>query len=130
MCNEAMRENPAVFFLAPDCFKTQEMCEKAVKDGPWHLKHVPDHLKMQGMCNKAVDRHLYLLQNVPDWFVTQQVKPWYNDKLIEWYNDCKKQKAQKVQIKKELMWVAWYPSRWCDWCVPEAEKREAEKLWA
>ena len=82
------------------------------------------------MCNKAVDRHLYLLQNVPDWFVTQQVKPWYNDKLIEWYNDCKKQKAQKVQIKKELMQVAWYPSRWCDWCVPEAEKREAEKLWA
>ena len=95
-----------------------------------HLKHVPDHLKTQGMCNKAVDRQLYLLQHVPDWFVTQQVKPQYSDELIEWYNGYKKRKAQKAQIKKELMRVAWYPSRWLDWCVPEDEKRETEKFWA
>ena len=60
------------------------MCEEAVGDIPWHLKHVPDHLKTQEMCNKAVDPRLYLLQHVLDWFVTQQVKPWHNDKLIEW----------------------------------------------
>ena len=34
----------------------------------------------------------------------------------------KKRKAQKVQIKKELMPVAWHPSRWWDWCVPEDGK--------
>ena len=25
-----MRENPAAFFLVPDCFKTQKMCNDAV----------------------------------------------------------------------------------------------------
>ena len=42
--------------------------------------------------------------------------------------DYKKRKAQKAKIKKELMPTAWHPSRWWDWCVPEDEKKEAEKL--
>ena len=42
--------------------------------------------------------------------------------------DIKKRKAQKAQIKKELMPIAWRPSRWWDWCVPEDEKREIEKI--
>ena len=24
--------------------------------------------------------------------------------------------------------IAWHPSRWWDWCVPEDEKKEAEKF--
>ena len=24
--------------------------------------------------------------------------------------------------------IAWYPSRWQDWCVPQDEKQETEKL--
>ena len=67
---------------------------------------------------------------IPDWFVThQQIKIWHDsnkycddDELIKGYKGYKKRKAQKVQIKKELMPVAWHPSRWWDWCVPEDGK--------
>ena len=53
------------------------------------------------MHNEAVDWRLYLLQHVPDWFVTQQVKPWHNDILIEWYEGYKKRKAQKAKEKDD-----------------------------
>ena len=42
----------------------------------------------------------------------------------------KLKKAQKGSIKKELLPVVWHPSRWWDWCVPEDEKKETEKIWA
>ena len=55
-----------------------------------------------------------------------------DDRVIEWYNRESHQKrtAQKAQIKKELIPIAWHPSRWWDWCVPEDEERDKEKLWA
>ena len=34
------------------------------------------------------------------------------DHFFEWYEGCKKRKAQKAQIKKELTFIAWYPSRY------------------
>ena len=39
-----------------------------------------------------------------------------------------KRKAQKAKIKENLLSIAWHPSRWWDWCVPEDEKKETEKL--
>ena len=51
------------------------------------------------------------LQHIPDCLVTQQVWPWHNDKLIEWYEGYKKLKVQKTQIRLELMPIAWHPSR-------------------
>ena len=89
------------------------------------------------MCIKAVEKYSLILIFVPDWFVTQgQVKIWHdynyycnNDKLIEWYDGYQRHKAQKAQIKKELIPIAWHPSRWWDWCVPEDNKKETEKLW-
>ena len=35
-----------------------------------------------------------------------------------------------AQIKKELMSIAWHPSRYWDWCMSEDEKRDTEALWA
>ena len=32
-----------------------------------------------------------------------------DDELIEWYEDHQKRKAQKAQIEKELMPIAWHP---------------------
>ena len=52
------------------------------------------------------------------------------DKFFEWYDGYKKRKAQKASIKKELMPIAWHPSRYWDWSMSEDEKKEAEKLWA
>ena len=45
------------------------------------------------------------------------------------YDGYKNQKAQKASIKEKLLPIAWYLSRYCDWCVPEYEKKETEKLW-
>ena len=77
------------------------MCEEAVEDEPETTEHVPD------------------LQDFDD-----------SAYLIRWRNAYQKCKAQKAQIKKELKPIAWHPSRWWDWCMPEDEKQETEKLWA
>ena len=34
-----------------------------------------------------------------------------------------------MQVKEELIPLAWHPSRWSEWCMQEDEKKEAEKLW-
>ena len=109
---------------------------KKVDIKPRLLPLVPDRLKTQEMCEKAVEKYLWLLKDVPDWFLThQQIKIWHDnddycndDELIEWYNVYKKRKIQKAQTKKELMPVAWHPSRHWDWCMSEDEKKETEKL--
>ena len=50
---------------------------------------------------------------------------WY-DKFLEWHNGYQ---TQKAQIKEVLLPIAWHPSRYLDWCVPEDEKEEIGKLW-
>ena len=93
------------------------MCEKAVEKTSHMLCHVPDHFKTQKMCDKVVRDDSFSLPCVPDWFVTQQqVKLWHDDNkdddgLTDWYDDYKKLKVQKAQIKEELMPIAWHPSR-------------------
>ena len=54
----------------------------------------------------------------------QQIKIWHDDDYcydygVKRYDECKIRKAQKASIKEELIPVAWHPSRWWDWCVPE-----------
>ena len=73
--------------------------------------------------------------NVPDHYTRLQ-EMWcdendycHGDRLIKWRNGYKKHKAQKAQIKEELLRVGWHPSRWWDWCIPEDDKKETEKLW-
>ena len=135
--DDAMRSNPAVFFLVPDSFKSQEMYIKAVEVDPWQLDDAPDHLETQEMCDEAVKDYPFSLQLVPDWFLTrQQIDIWYDgdyiyndNEMIKWYDGYKKRKTQKTSIKEELLPIAWHPSRWWDWCVIEDEKRDTEKLW-
>ena len=74
---------------------------------------------------------------VPDWFVTQQLlKLWYDEdkycndyKFIKWYKGYQKCKAQKAKIKEDLLPIAWHPSRWRNWCVPQDEKQETKEMW-
>ena len=120
MCNEAVRIKPYTLKYISDPFKTQEMCIKAVEIGQWALEHVPMNLITQKMCDAAVSKDPYSLQYVSDWFLMQdQVKIWHNDddycdddEIAEWYNEYKKLKAQKTQIKKELMPIAWQPGEY------------------
>ena len=87
---------------------------------------------------KAVRDEPFCLQYVPDWFVTQQqielrddVDDYCNDddEIIEWYDGYKNRKTQKAKIEEELMRIACHPSRRWDWCMPEDEKKQTEKLW-
>ena len=50
-----------------------------------------------------------------------------DDKIVKWYEGHQKHKAQKAKIKDELMPIAWYPSRWCDWCVPDDQKKKRDR---
>ena len=96
---------------------------------PSFLRLVPDHFKTQEICDKAVRDDSSSLQFVPDRFVTREgVDVWYDDyydddgghwdddddedKFFGWYEGYKKRKAQKVSIKKELLSIAWHPSRY------------------
>ena len=51
-----------------------------------------------------------------------------DNNIVVWCDGHQKHKDQKAQIKKELMCIAWHPSRWWDWCVPEDDKKETKKL--
>ena len=44
--------------------------------------------------------------------------------LLSGYNDYKKRKVQRAEIKEELMSVAWHPVRMQDWCMTEGGKKK------
>ena len=52
-----------------------------------------------------------------------------DDGLIELYDGYKARKAQKASIKEGLLPIAWHPSRYWNWCVPEDERKDIEKMW-
>ena len=91
------------FFLIPDHFKTKEMRIRAVEVDPWQL------------------------YNVSEWFVVLQEMQYEDfdddDEFITRCNAYKKRKAQKPQIKEELMHIAWHPDHMMNWCMSEDEKR-------
>ena len=110
---------------------------KGAEVDPWQLGDVPGHFKTQEIRNEAVHMEPYALRFVPDWFVMQgKVKLWHHgddyfndDELIKWYLGHKKRKTQKAKMKDKLMPIAWHPSKWQDWSVPENAKKQTEKLW-
>ena len=134
MSDAEVIKDPFALGLVPDQFKTKWTCDRAVEDEPETLKYVPDHLIIQAICQRAIQDDLCTLIFVHDWLVThQQIKSWYDDdyddEYPEWYERYQKRKSQKAKIKEELLPIAWNPSRWSDWCIPDDEKKETEKLW-
>ena len=109
---------------------------KDVDIEPNFLPFLPDPFKTREMCEKAVKKYPWLLKYVPDWFVThQQMKTWHDnndycndDELIKWYDGYQKCKAQKANIEEELLPIAWYSSRYWDWCVSEDKKKRNRKI--
>ena len=140
MCVKAVEDEPEALEFVPDHLKTKKMCEGAVEVSPWQLKYVPDHFKMEKMCDKVVWEDPFSLQFVSDWFVTrEELHMWYDDSeycdgdddednFFKWCDGYKKRKVQKASIKEALS-IAWHPSGQWNWCVPEDEKKETEKLW-
>ena len=140
MCVKAVEDEPEALEFVPDHLKTKKMCEGAVEVSPWQLKYVPDHFKMEKMCDKVVWEDPFPVQFVSDWFVTrEELHMWYDDSeycdgdddednFFKWCDGYKKRKVQKASIKEALS-IAWHPSGQWNWCVPEDEKKETEKLW-
>ena len=145
-CNEAVRNKLCMILFVPDHLKTvemcneimrKEMCKKAAEADSSNLGNVLDHFITYEMRNKACEEDPSSLIYVPAWFVRLHwVNMWYDDHydddnygVIMVINGYQKRKAHKAQIKKELVRIAWHPSRWWDWCMSENEKKEAEKLW-
>ena len=127
------------FTISLTALKHKKTCIKAVEVDPSYLQLVPDHFKMQEICDKAVKDDSSSLQFVPDWFIIREwTDMWHDDyygddgchwgdddgdKLFEWHDGYKKREAQKTSIKKELLPIAWHPSKWWDWCMSEDEKK-------
>ena len=128
MCDKAVAENPYLFKYVPDKFKTPEMCDKAVDTDPKILRCVPDKFKTREMCDKLIDKYPGVFRYVPDCFITLEMII-NGTEFREWFNGYKERKAQKSQIKDELMPIAWYPSRAVDWCFDEEEKKDLKRLW-
>ena len=132
MCKKAVGEDTNMLKYIPDQYIIQEMC---ARDCPWPIGHEPDHFKAQEMCTRVLEVCPWSLEYIPDWFVTQQqIKLQHDeddhcndDRLIEWYEDHKKPKAQKVSTKEEVLPIARHPSRLWDWCVSEDEKKKEQK---
>ena len=140
ICNETVRSHPYTLKYVPDNLKTQEMYDDAVHKDTWLFEYVRYWFTTQETGEQPVKEDRDSLIHVPDWFVVAQEmwyinyshvaapEPWGNDNwAINWYQGYKKRKAQKAKTKNELILVAWHPSRWQDWCVPEDEKRVTEK---
>ena len=43
--------------------------------------------------------------------------------MIKWYHEYQKRRAQKAQVKKELLPITWHPDRVMDWCMSEDRNR-------
>ena len=144
MCNEAVKNKLRMLLFVPDHFWAQEICNEIMRTMPDAFHRIPDRFNTQKMCKKAVEEGSGLLEYVPDWFVKREwMWMWYEDyydddsdhwshddedKFFEWYEGHKKCKSQKVKIKEELLPIAWYPSRYWDWCMSEDEKKMIEAL--
>ena len=128
MCEKVV-ENHYPLKFAPDQYKAQWMCERAIEKDSCNL-----NFKTKKMCEGVVKKYPCALQFVLYWFVTREwLLMWYDDdedKFFGWYDGYQKRRSQKAQIKKELIPIAWHPSRYWDWCMSEDEKKETEKLWA
>ena len=116
ICIKFVEKEAKTLEYVPDHFKAQEICIKAVEKEAESLEYVSDHFKTGEMCKRVIEAELYTPVICPDWFVTQeQIKSWYDDdlddKTPEWQNDYQKCKAQKAQIKKELISTTRHPSR-------------------
>ena len=121
----------------PDWCNTPEICEQAVDTRPGVLEFFADQYKTSRMCEGVIGGYLCAFKFVPDWFVTQDICDNIKtredfdlnaDEFVTWYNGYPQRKVQKAQVKAELMPIAWHPSRWWNWCIPEDDKKETEKL--
>ena len=135
MCDKAVSNDPFMLKYCPDRYKIQEMCDKAVEDLLSALKFVPDWFVTSKIIKK-LDNTLFANDDII--FInkdTDNVSLFgdemgiltvdltninlddanfdENDPIIHVRrNICKQCNSCKKDISKDLMSVAWHPTRW------------------
>ena len=49
-------------------------------------------------------------------------------RLLSGMKVIKNTRPKKKKMERELIPIAWHPSRWWNWCMSEDEKKGTEKL--
>ena len=57
------------------------------------------------------------------------MKLWFILGPVVLCNEYKQRKAFKKELSKELMFLAWHPARWWDWCVSGEQKKKTEPIY-
>ena len=102
------------------------------------LRCVPDHFKTQEMCDKAIMKDGSILRFVPDNFIKDfmfqrfLIKGRNTPYGVEVVNNIierlRLRKFFYVEIRDELLAIAWHPDRVLDWCFDEDEKKDLHQL--
>ena len=130
VCDEAAGEGLAILKFIIDCFVTSEIIEK------FHdaLLAYDDILLFDEDFSKVtflLIRWVFLVQHLDKTDLDNDNSFYKNDpdtfvRFLVWRNKFEKRKALKKDVSKELMSVAWHPTRWWDWCISEDQKKEIE----
>ena len=132
MCEKAFDEYPELderedmsLYFIPNKFKTQEICEKALGKYPQDFQYVPYHHISPEMCDKAADKNPLILGYVQKMIENggNSCCKISNGVFHALFNAYKERKAQKAQIKAELLPITWHPDRVIDWCFDEDGKK-------
>ena len=98
------------------------------------LEYVPDEFKTRDICDKALLKEVCCVEHVPDYFITDKICDQVEEKLENVYDDksrmiydrinaYKERKNLKLKLARDLLPVAWHPSRAVDWCFDEDDKK-------
>ena len=154
MCDIVVSQDPSLIVYCPDEYKTQRMLDEAVIDFLAELKLVPDWFVTSKMIKKLFtvlyedENILYFNEdscnvlfncngigifnidinniNFDNNFDEDDPDTIIHVRLLAWHIKFEKRKGLKRELNKELMPIAWHPSRWWDWCMSEDEKKDFE----
>ena len=49
-------------------------------------------------------------------------------RLLAWHIKFEKSRELKKELSEKLLFVAWHPNRWWDWCMSEDKKKEIDPM--
>ena len=131
MCDEAVGDCLALLKFIPDWLVTNKMLEKfheVLLTNDDILFFDKDFSKVIFFANKmgifGVDFGKINLDD--DNNFDEDDPETIHVRLLAWRNKFEKRKAFKKDLSKELMPVAWHPTRWWDSCLPEDQKKGIE----
>ena len=122
MCDKVVPKEHFVRKYCPDKHKTQEMIHK----GDIFFQDVDSNIitfLMDDMGFNTIDLNNINLGDDNN-FDEDDPETINHVRLMAWPNRCKQQKVCRKERSKELMPVAWHPTKLWDWHVSKNEKKK------